>query len=276
MKAPASQRFDRANILSKVRCLLLDIDGTIILGQECTPGAGQLFEAIEQSGRSFLVVTNNNSISPAEHAERLRGAGLPVRAEDILSSAEVAAAFLREEWKCRSVMVLGAKALREAVLGEGLELTDENPECVVVGFDTELCYERLKRACFLIERGCKWLATHPDVAMPGADGLWPDCGAITAAIRATTGQEPDIVLGKPSKYMAQAAIRRSGFAAEQVMMVGDRAETDVLLAKENGMCSTLVLTGATGSKQAEASGAELIVNDLGQLAQLLLENNTDN
>jgi len=254
----------------------LDIDGTIMLGQECTPGAGRLFEAIEQSGRSFVVVTNNNSISPAEHAERLRGAGLPVRAEDILSSAEVAAAFLREEWKCRSVMVLGAKALREAVLGEGLELTDENPACVVVGFDTELCYERLKAACFLIEGGCKWLTTHPDMAMPSPDGFWPDCGAITAAIRVTTGREPNIVLGKPSKYMAQAAIRRSGFAAEQVMMVGDRAETDVLLAKENGMSSALVLTGATGSKQAEGSGADLIVNDLGQLAQLLLENSTGN
>ncbi|MCK4850667.1 MAG: HAD-IIA family hydrolase [Phycisphaerae bacterium] len=274
MKAPASERFEQANILGKVRCLLLDIDGTIIVGQERTPGAERLFEAIEQSGRSFLVVTNNNSISLAEHAERLSGAGLPVEAQNILSSAEVAAEFLKEEWKCGSVMVLGAKALREALLEKGLKLTDENPDCVVVGFDTELCYERLKAACFAIEGGCKWLATHPDVAMPGTEGFWPDCGAITAAICATTGQEPDVVLGKPCKYMGQAAIRRSGFAAEQVMMVGDRAETDVLLAKENGMCSALVLTGATQGQQAKASGADLIVDDLGQLAQLLLDNNS--
>ena len=270
MKAPASETFEQANILGKVRCLLLDIDGTIILGQEPTPGAGRLFEAIEQSGRSFLVVTNNNSISVGEHAERLRGAGLPVEAQNILSSAEVAAEFLKTEWKCSSVMVLGAKALRDALLEKGLKLTDANPDCVVVGFDTELCYERLKAACFAIEGGCKWLATHPDVAMPGAEGFWPDCGAITAAICATTGQEPDMVLGKPSKYMGRAAIRRSGFAAEQVMMVGDRSETDVLLAKENGMCSALVLTGATDRKQARASGADLIVDDLGQLAKLLL------
>ncbi len=272
MKAPASETFEQANILGKIRCLLLDIDGTIVLGQKQTPGAERLFEAIEESGRSFLVVTNNNSISVGEHAARLRGAGLPVEAENILSSAEVAAEFLKTEWKCNSVMVLGAKALRNALLAKGLKLTDENPDCVVVGFDTELCYERLKRACFEIEGGCKWLATHPDVAMPSPEGLWPDCGAITAAICTTTGQEPDIVLGKPCKYMGQAAIRRSGFTAEQVMMVGDRAETDVLLAKENGMYSTLVLTGATSSKDAQRSGADLIVDNLGQLAKLLLAN----
>ncbi len=272
MKAPASETLEQAKILGKVRCLLLDIDGTLIVGQECTPGAGRLFEAIEESGRSFLVVTNNNSINLAAHAERLRGAGLEVGAENILSSAEVAAEFLKEEWHCSSVMVLGAQALREALLAGGLKLSDENPDCVVVGFDTELCYERLKEACFAIERGCRWLATHPDVSMPGREGFWPDCGAITAAICATTGQDPEVVLGKPSKYMGRAAIRRSGFAAEQVMMVGDRAETDVLLAKENGMRSALVLTGATERKQAGASGADLIVDDLGQLGQLLLEN----
>ncbi len=195
-----------------------------------------------------------------------------MEAQNILSSAEVAAEFLKEEWKCDSVMVLGAKALRDALLAKELKLTDENPDCVVVGFDTELCYERLKAACFAIEGGCKWLATHPDVGMPSAQGFWPDCGAITAAISTTTGLEPNVVLGKPCKYMGQAAIRRSGFTAEQVMMVGDRAETDVLLAKENGMYSTLVLTGATSSKEAQRSGADLIVDDLGQLATLLLAN----
>ena len=274
MKASASETFEQANILGNIRCLLLDIDGTIILGQKQTPGADKLFEAIEQSGRSFLVVTNNNSISLAEHAQRLKGAGLPVETQNILSSAEVGAEFLKDQWKCDSVMVLGAKALRDALMAKGLKLTDENPDCVVVGFDTQLCYERLKAACFAIQGGCKWLATHPDVAMPSPEGLWPDCGAITAAISTTTGIEPNIVLGKPNKYMGQAAIRRSGFAAEQVMMVGDRAETDVLLAKENGMCSTLVLTGATSSKQAEGSGADLIVDDLGELAKLLLERPT--
>ena len=80
-------------------------------------------------------------------------------------------------------------------------------------------------------------------------------------------------LGKPGRYMAEAAIRRSGFAAKQVMMVGDRAETDVLLAKENGMHSALVLTGATGDKEARECGADLVVDNLGELAELLLENN---
>lgn len=258
-------------MLKKVRCLLLDIDGTIVRGDNPTSGAQELLEAVKQSQRKYLIVTNNNSISLAEHAQRLRKAQLPVGPENILSSGEVAAEFLREQWKCRTAMVLGAKALREALLAEGLKMTEENPDCVVVGFDTELVYERLKKACFLIEQGCRWLATHPDVAMPGTDGFWPDCGAITAAICTTTGREPDVVLGKPSKYMAQAAIKRSGFEAEQTMMVGDRIETDVLMAKENGMVSALVLTGASERKQGLAAGADIIVDDLGQLAQMLLE-----
>ena len=258
-------------MLKKVRCLLLDIDGTIVRGREPTEGAQKLFVAIKQSQRNFLIVTNNNSISPAEHAQRLRQAGFKVGPGDILSSAEVAADFLKEQWKPSTVMVLGAQALREILLASGLKLTDENPDCVVVGFDTELRYERLKKACFLIEQGCRWLATHPDVAMPGAEGFWPDCGAITAAICATTGKKPDIVLGKPSKYMAQAAIKRSGFEPEQIMMVGDRVETDVRMAKENGMASALVLTGVSEKNQALRAEADIIVDDLGQLAQMLLD-----
>jgi ribonucleotide monophosphatase NagD (HAD superfamily) len=107
--------------------------------------------------------------------------------------------------------------------------------------------------------------------MPGSDGFWPDCGAITAAITVTTGRQPDIVLGKPSKYMAQAAITRSGFAPDQIMMVGDRPETDVLLAKQNGLAAALVLTGACSREQASDCGADIIVDNLGRLAQLLLE-----
>ena len=169
-------------------------------------------------------------------------------------------------------MVLGAKALRDTLSASGLVLTDEKPDCVVVGFDTDLCYPRLKQACFLIQQGCKWLATHPDVAMPGADGFWPDCGAITAAISTTTSRNPDIVLGKPGKYMGQTAIKRSGYPANQVMMVGDRAETDVLLAKQNHMVSALVLTGATDPSDAPSSGADIIAEDLSRLAKLLLDN----
>jgi len=82
-------------VVKKLRCLLLDVDGTIVRGQNPTPGAKELFPAIEQSQRSFLIVTNNNSISLAEHARRLRKAQLPVGPENILSSGEVAAEFLR-------------------------------------------------------------------------------------------------------------------------------------------------------------------------------------
>ena len=262
-----------SQLLRRLRCLLLDVDGTIVRGSEPTPGAAELFSALKSTNREFLVVTNNNSISLAEHSQRLIKAGLDIQPENILSSAEVAADFLKLQWKVGSVMVLGARALRETLLGNGLELTDENPDCVVVGFDTELCYERLKKACFLIEKGCKWLATHPDVAMPGADGFWPDCGAITAAVTITTGRAPDIVLGKPSKYMAQAAIKRSGFPPDQLMMVGDRPETDVLMAKNSGLAAALVLTGACDADHARTSGADIVVDNLGQLARLLLEHN---
>ncbi|NIA06330.1 MAG: HAD-IIA family hydrolase [Actinobacteria bacterium] len=275
MKAPASQTPYQAQLLSRLRCLLLDVDGTIVRGSDATPGAGEFFSVLQRTGRSFLVVTNNNSISLAQHSQRLIDAGLDIQPQNILSSAEVAADFLKAQWHIHSVMVLGARALRETLSANGLNLTDENPDCVVVGFDTELCYERLKKACFIIEQGSRWLATHPDVAMPGSDGFWPDCGAITAAISITTGREPDIVLGKPSRYMAQTAITRSGFSPDQIMMVGDRPETDVLLAKQNGLAAALVLTGACDRDQAGTSGADIVLDDLGQLAQLLLAHNGD-
>ena len=273
MKAPARpsrKKPSQSQLLSRLRCLLLDVDGTIVRGSDATPGAAEFFSVLQRTHRCFLVVTNNNSISLTQHSQRLVAAGLDIKPENILSSAEVAADFLRTQWQVRSVMVLGARALRDTLSANGLNLTDENPDGVVVGFDTDLRYDRLKKACFLIEQGSRWLATHPDVAMPGSDGFWPDCGAITAAITATTGRDPDIVLGKPGKYMAAAAIARSGFAPDQIMMVGDRPETDVLLAKQNGLAAALVLTGACSADQARTAGADIVVEDLGQLAQLLL------
>ena len=260
----------QSQLLDKLRCLLLDVDGTIVRGSDATPGAAEFFSVLERTNRGYLVVTNNNSISLTQHSQRLAGAGLNIPPENILSSAEVAADFLNAQWKVQSAMVLGAKALRDTISAAGTVLTDENPDCVVVGFDTDLVYPRLKQACFLIEQGTRWLATHPDVAMPGSDGFWPDCGAITAAITTTTGLEPNIVLGKPGKFMAAAAIARSGFSADQIMMVGDRPETDILLAKQNGLAGALVLTGACSAEQARDCGADIVVDDLGQLAQLLL------
>jgi len=118
-------------------------------------------------------------------------------------------------------------------------------EIVVTAMDTGFTYDKLKRAHRAISNGARFWATNLDATFPAAGGFLPGAGSIVASVATAVGRPPDRVFGKPSPDMAELALEILGLTAECCLVVGDRMETDILFARNAGMDSVLVLTGAT-------------------------------
>ena len=149
---------------------------------------------------------------------------------------------------------------------------EEKPDIVVIGFDTELTYEKLNKACNYIAQGSEYIVTHPDVNCPLKDGFMPDVGSYMALIKASTGREPDLIMGKPYAYTVDYVTNRIGCKREEVAFVGDRLETDIAIGVKNGLKAVLVYTGVTTPEMYEKSDikATAAFENIGELGKALI------
>ena len=231
--------------LAGVRTFLLDMDGTFYLGDRVLPGSMEFLQALERTGRSYMFLTNNSSRSVAHYVEKLRRLGLSTDESHILTSGQAAAQYLNREYPGKRVFLLGNDSLRQEMRTHGIALDDQNPELVLVGFDTTLDYAKMTRVCDLVRAGLPYIATHPDFNCPTETGFIPDIGAIMAFIEASTGRRPDLIVGKPHTGIVEAAKRRTGLSCNEMAMVGDRLYTDIETGLRSGMLSILVMSGET-------------------------------
>ena len=234
--------------LQNIRDFLLDMDGTIYLGSRLFEGTIPFLNRIRERGCRAVFLTNNSSASPLAYAEKLNGMGIDAGIGDIFTSGDAAAITLTKQFgHPPAVYLLGTPALADHLAGYGIRAvngTDTPPDCVLLGFDKTLTYERLETACRLISAGFPYYATHPDLVCPVEGGFIPDAGAMMALIRAATGRSP-VVFGKPERTMADAASERYGLSPETTAMVGDRLSTDIRFANQAGVTAILVLSGET-------------------------------
>jgi HAD superfamily hydrolase (TIGR01450 family) len=232
--------------------VVLDVDGVLMRGREPVPGAAETLSALRARGVGTALATNNASRTPEELAERLERAGLSVAPETIVTSAQAAGRMLQGGEK---VFVIGLSALRREVAAAGAAVVDAPHEAdtVIVGIDPELCYPTLRDAALALFGGARFVATNLDPNLPAEDGPWPGNGAIVAALRVTTGRDPEVA-GKPGSELIRAAIARLPDPAGRVLVVGDRVDTDVAAGVAAGCETALVLTGATSAQ--DAAGAE--------------------
>ena len=259
-----------AALLQKIRLFVLDLDGTVSLGDRLLPGAAEMITRARALGRRILFFTNNTSRSPLEYVERLNRMGLAVTRADILTAGDVTVHYLRQRHPDARVFLLGVPALRESFAAGGIRLVEEDPDLVVAGFDKTLTYERLEKACIFLRRGAGFLATHPDINCPTEAEPIPDCGAICAAITASTGRAPRC-LGKPAAETVELVEAVSGLRRQSIAFVGDRLYTDVACGTRNGARGILVMTGETTPDMlAESSfSPDAVFPSLGAMAPLL-------
>ncbi len=256
--------------LDKILCFLLDMDGTITLGDHLLPGAEDFIQLLSRRDIQYFFLTNNSSRSRNDYTAKLRILGLEVPAERILTSGEAAASTLASRDESARIYLVGTPSLQREFLDYGFELSDENPDIVVLGFDTTLTYEKLSRLCSLVREGTPYIATHPDINCPTAEGPIPDIGATIAFVEASTGRAPDEIIGKPFQPMMEVILARTGLAPSQICMVGDRLYTDIAMG-QHGLRTVLVLSGETqpGDLVESPYKPDLVIKGIGELAQLI-------
>jgi glycerol-1-phosphatase len=236
---------------------LLDLDGVLYRGEDPVDGAPEAVEALRSRGKAVVFVTNNSWRTPAQVAGKLEGMGIHARPEEVVTSGQATAAQLRRHLgpNGATAYVLGGEGVRSALAEAGIDPADGEPDrvdVVVVGWDRDLTYDRLRTATVLIGRGAGLVATNADPSYPAPGGeLWPGAGAILAAVEAGSGRKATVV-GKPQRPLFDLAVDRAGSRA--ALVVGDRIETDIVGAANAGLDAVLVLTGAS-------TPADLLVAD---------------
>ena len=231
--------------LGDVKCFLLDMDGTFYLGGNLIEGSLDFIEKVRGTGRDFLFLTNNSSHNSDFYVKRLHGMGLDVPREKILTSGEATAYKLCELYPGKRAFVLGNQFLIDELTENGVTVDQDDPEIVVIGYDTTLDYKKMTRVCDLVRDGLPYIATHPDFNCPTETGFAPDIGAIMAFIEASAFRRPELIVGKPHTGIVEAALRRTGLKTGELAMVGDRLYTDIETGLRSGMLSVLVMSGET-------------------------------
>ncbi len=262
---------EKARRIREAGCFLFDMDGTIFLGDRLLPGAREIVHFLRARGTPFYFLTNNSSRASADYAAKLTRLGLPVDPGAIFTSGEATALYLQGT-PAQRLFVVGTPSLEAEMEAHGFTLDSHAPDAAVLGFDTGLTYAKLWRLCDLVRAGLPYYATHPDFNCPTETGYMPDIGAMIAFVKASTGRDPDQVIGKPNPPIVQAVSKKTGVPPERLVMVGDRLYTDIALGRA-GIATVLVLTGET--KAADVPGSphqpDIILNNVGELLELLLE-----
>lgn len=258
---------------------LFDMDGTLYLGDNVYPGAVALMEDLPRLGKRYIYLTNNSSRAGTDYIGRLRRLGFPCEAENVFTSGMATGMYLNQNHPGASVYLAGTRAFYRELQSYGVNLVnDENGhteadavDVVVQGFDTELHYEKLDRACHFLRRGARFLAANPDWVCPMPhDEVLPDCGSICALLTAASGAKP-FYIGKPNRSMVDIISGFTGVPNAEICCVGDRLYTDIAVAVNAGAQSVLVMSGETTPEILAESETKpgWVMADVAELADVL-------
>jgi NagD protein len=226
---------------------VFDLDGTIYLGEALLPGALETVSLLRGAGSRTVFLTNKPLERPSAYAAKLTELGIPTQPAEVVSSTDALVRYLRRHAAGARIYPVAEPLLWDLLDEEGWELTDDASriDVVVVSFDRTFAYPKLQIAFDAVRAGARIVATNPDAFCPVPGGGLPDCAAMLAAIEACSGGRAEAIVGKPSPHMSETLLERLALVAEQTLLVGDRLATDMRMARESGMASALVLTGAT-------------------------------
>jgi len=251
---------------------LLDLDGTVYLGERLIAGVREAIETLRSRGRRIVFLSNKPLHSRRDYAEKLTQLGVPTTEEDVVNSSYVLARYLAKRAPGAKVFVIGEEPLRVELRSANLVLTDnpEKIEYVVAAFDRTFDYHKLNIGFQALRRGAHFIATNPDRTCPVEGGEIPDAAAVIAALEATTEKKVETIVGKPSLYMTDVALDQLGVPAARAAMVGDRLETDVAMGLNAGLISILTLSGVSSREDLEYSPVrpDYVIESLAELPDL--------
>jgi len=261
----------RKTIRPKV--VLCDLDGVIWLAHEPIPGSVRAIASLREAGIRVVFVTNNSFSTYDEQVIALGSIGIPADG-DIVTSAMSAATAMKSGWR---VLVCGGRGLieevgritKDVVVAYKEPMASGNFDAVVVGFHREFNFQVLTDALTAVRGGAVLIGSNDDPTYPTPNGPIPGGGSILAAIEKASGVTP-AVTGKPYGPMAKLVRELCGeVSPEEMVMVGDRSDTDGGFARTLGARFAMVLSGVM--ETADGSEADIVAADLSAVVEILLK-----
>jgi len=254
--------------LTSKQVYFFDLDGTIYLGNTLFQGVPKLIEILRSMKKNFFLLSNNSSLSTDDYLKKLNKFNLNINRENLILSQHPTMDYLNKN-NFKKVFLLGTQSLKNEFILEGFELTEEDPEILVLAFDQELTYTRLMKAAYILQNeNFPYIATHLDNRCPTEYGYIPDAGGIAALLYKTTERMPR-VFGKPNKEMLLFKLDQLGISPKNAVMFGDRLYTDIKMGKEAGVTTCCVLSGeiTTDSIKNSIIKPDLIINGIWELLE---------
>ena len=232
----------------KKKLVIFDMDGTIYLGKNLIDGSLECFDYLNKHNIDYVFFTNNSSHDLEFYYDKIKNFGIKCDLKkNFYSSTEVTIAYLKKK-NIKDIFVIGNKSLKAKFAPHFNLISEYNedlyPQAVVCGFSTELVYHELRDASLYLQtRDIEFVATNGDYRCPIEDGLYiPDCGGMIEWLRLCTGKKAT-VMGKPNPEIIDYLASVFNVTKDEVLVVGDRLYTDILVGINAKVDTLCVLSG---------------------------------
>ncbi len=248
--------------MKEIKGFIFDLDGTVYIGDQLIPGAKETISMLRREGKKILFLSNYPLETRMKKVEKLQRLGIKAEINEIINSSFVLTEYLSKMHKTARILPVAETVVIDELQEKGHIITcdPEDVDVVVISWDRQFNYNKLNLALQAVKNGAKMVATNPDPTCPVENGVVPDTAGMIGAIEAVTGKQVDVIVGKPSTIMANVALETLGLQPEECIMIGDRLQTDILMGRNAGMKTALVMTGITNQK--DMKGIDIYPNYL--------------
>ena len=266
---------DTKQLIRQTELFLFDMDGTLYLGDRLFDFTKELLEVIKKTGRRYMFMTNNSSKSAAAYVDKLAKMGIAATTEEMETSSQATAFYLEKHHKNDVLYLSGTRSFCEEIASYGFRIAKAPDEatCIVMGFDTELTFQKLEiLSRLLCTKDLPYIAANPDYVCPTEFGSVPDCGSVSDMLYNVSGKRP-VFIGKPSALMPTLAMEKADVSPEKTAVIGDRIYTDVKSGLNAGCTAILVMSGETTEEilAASADKPTLVMDSAAEILEILKE-----
>lgn len=232
--------------LSEKKFFLLDMDGTLYLGDNLFDGTLEFLAEVKRNGGRYVFVTNNSSKSADAYISKLKRLGIEATSEDFYTSTNATILYIQNKFQGRKFYAVGTRSFVKELSESGINVTEELCDDIsglIISNDNELTFKKLEEACIILGReNIEYIATNPDWVCPTSFGYVPDCGSFAEMLFKATGKRPYFI-GKPRPDMLLLSMEKFGYTKEESVMIGDRVYTDIASGYNAGIDTIFVLSG---------------------------------
>lgn len=236
--------------LKDKKLFLLDMDGTLYIGDTLFEGTKQFLNQVRANKADYMYLSNNSSRGKEAYVSKMERLGISANEHEFISSVDVTIEYLLDKYpEGTRIFLVGTSTTAEQMRAAGLKIEEKLPsggaklpDVAVLSYDTEITFKKIEEMTMMLMAGKDYVATHPDMLCPASYGMAVDIGCFIDMFRTATGRIP-LILGKPQPQMAYKAMKEYGAKPEETVIIGDRLHTDIACGVNAGIDTIFVLSG---------------------------------